>query len=78
MTTQEICGIDADGLTRLSAISFNLANVAKPLASVVQVAEVGNLILMHPDQSKCFIQNLEVGERMQMRKDRSDFVCDVV
>ena len=75
--TRAICGVDAK-LSRLSSIRFNVANVSKPLAAAVKVAEAGNLILMHPDESKCFIQNLESGERMQMRKERGTFVFDVV
>ena len=75
--TRAICGVDAK-LSRLSSIRFNVANVSKPLAAAVKVAEAGNLIVMHPDESKCFIQNLESGERMQMRKDRGTFVFDVV
>ena len=76
--TRQICGIDADKLTRLSSIRFNVANVAKPLASAVKVADAGNLIMMHPDETKCYIQNLESGERMKMRKERGTFVFDVI
>ena len=73
-----ISGIEADGLTRLSSIKFNVADVAKPLASAVKVAEAGNLIVMHPDDDKWFIQNIISCERMQLRKERGTFVFDVV
>ena len=77
-STREICGVLADGLSRLSSIRFNVANVAKPLASAVKVAEVGNIIVMHPHPEKCFIQNIETGERMRLRKDRGTYVFDVI
>ena len=61
--------VDSDKLPRLDLTRFNVANVATPLASAVKVADAGNLIVMHPDESKCFIQNLE---------SRGTFVFDVI
>ena len=78
VVTREICGVDSDGLTRLSAIRFNVANVAKPLAAAVKVAQAGNIIVMHPDPDKCFIQNIESGERMMLRESRGTYVFDVI
>ena len=76
--TREICGVDVDKLSRLSSIRFNVANVAKPLASAVKVVEAGNLVVMHPDKEKCFIQNLETGERMRLREEMGTYVFDVI
>ena len=36
------------------------------------------MIVMHPDPEKCFIQNIETGERMQLRKDKGTYVFDVI
>ena len=62
----------------LRSIEFYVANVAKPLASGVKLAEAVSMIVMHPDADKCFIQNIEAGERMQLRKDRGTYVFDVI
>ena len=51
-----------------------MANVAKPLASAGKVAEVGNLVVMHPNKDKCVIQNLESGERMVLGEERGTYV----
>ena len=76
--TREICGVDADGLTRLSAIRFNVAIVAKSLAGAVKVAQAGYIIVMHPDPEKCFIQNIASGEHMMLRENRGADVFDVI
>ena len=55
-----------------------MANVAKPLAAAVKVAQAGNIIVMHPDPDKCFIQNIESGERMRLRENRGTYVFDVI
>ena len=59
-------------------IKFNVANVAKPLASAVKVAEAGNIIVMHPDEDKCFIQDIASGERMKLMEERRTYVFDVI
>ena len=51
-----------------------MANVAKPLASAVKVADAGNLIVMHPDETKCFIQNLESAHLRKMKIVDVDFI----
>ena len=76
--TRQICGIESDGLTSLSAIKFHVADVSKPLAAAAKVAKAGNIIVMHPDEDKCFIQNIGTGERMQLREKRGAYVFDVV
>ena len=65
-----ICGIDASLKTCLSSIKLHVANVAKPLASAVKVAEAGSVIIIHPDANMCFIQNIDTGEPLQLRKDK--------
>jgi hypothetical protein len=63
--------------TRESGILFHVADVLKPLASAVRVVEAGNVVVMHPDDSKSFIMNLQTGEMMAMRKEAGTFVFDV-
>ena len=76
--TRTIGAVDAEGMTRLSALRFNVANVAKALASAVKVVKAGNLVVMHPDPEKCFIQNISTGERMKLREEKGTYVFDVV
>ena len=76
--TRQINEVDAEGLTSLSAIKFHVAVVSKPLAAAVRVAKAGNIIVMHPDEDKCFIQNISTRERMKLREKRETYVFDVV
>ena len=61
-----------------SAIKFHVADVSKPLAATAKVAKSGNIIVVHPDEDKCFIQNISTGERMRLREKRRTSVFDVV
>ena len=76
--TRTIGGDEVEGMTRLSALRFNVADVAKALASTVKVVKAGNLVVMHPDPEKCFIQNILNGERMKLREEKGSYVFDVV
>ena len=55
-----------------------MADVSKPLAAAVKVAKVGNIIVIHLDEDKCFIQNINPGERMKLREKRGTYAFDVV
>ena len=65
----------ADILTRLSAMKFNKADVRKPLASAVNVAKAGNIIVMEEDDG--YIANKATGERMKVRIERNTYVYGV-
>ena len=75
---EDVCAVDeADKLTRESGMIFNVADVSKPLASAVKVCEAGNLVVLHPDPDKSYIENLNTRERIKIRKDKGTFVFDV-
>ena len=63
-------------LTRESAMVFNIADVNKPLASAVRVCDAGNRIVMDPDPDKCYVEKVDTGERMKIRRANGTFVMD--
>ena len=75
--TFEVNNVQTQKKTRVSAMKFNVAEVARPFASAVRVVEAGNIMVMHPDDAKCYIQNVNTGERMRIRKHKGAFVFDV-
>ena len=62
-------------LTRRSAMSFNEADVRKPLASAVAVARAGNRIVLDLDTGS-FIENKQTGEKMKVEMENNTFVFD--
>ena len=62
-------------LTRRSAMSFNEADVRKPLASAVAVARAGNRIVLDLDTGS-FIENKRTGEKMKVEMENNTFVFD--
>ena len=74
-----INAIEAEGkkLTRPSGMMFNVADVAKPLASAVKVCEAGNRIIMDPEPGKSYVENILTGERMLLKRDKGTFVFEV-
>lgn len=63
--------------TRESGIISHVADVLRPLASAVRVVEAGSDVVMHLDDSKSFIMNLQTGEKMAVRREAWTFVFDV-
>ena len=56
-------------------LDFNVADVKKPLASAVRVAQAGNRVIMEEEGS--YIENKRTGECMQVRIENDTFVFDV-
>ena len=64
-------------LTGVCAMRFNVADVAKPLASAVKVTEANNVVVLHPTEGKSFILNLDTNERIEIRRGKGTYVFDV-
>ncbi len=43
----------------------------------MKVCEAANRIVMDPDPSRSYVENIRTGERMRLRKGRGTFVFDV-
>jgi len=63
--------------TRSSGLMFNVADVAKPLASAAKVCEAGNRIILDPEPGKSFIENISTGERMGLKVVKGTYVFEV-
>jgi ABC-type microcin C transport system duplicated ATPase subunit YejF len=70
-----IAEVKAEKLTRTSAMKFNEANVRRPLASAVQVAKAGNLMVL--DEEGGYIENKYTKEKMKVRVEKNTYVFDV-
>ena len=64
-----------DRQEKIMALSFEVKDVTKPLASVRRVAERGNAVCLHPEGSS--IENTTSKERMPLRKKGGSCVMDV-
>ena len=64
-------------LTKESEMVFNIEDVKKPVASAVKVCDAGNRIVMDPDPQKCYVEKVDTGERMKIRRENGTFVIDV-
>ena len=64
-------------LTGECAMRFNVADVAKPLASAVKITEANNVVVLHPKEGKSFTLNLDTNERIKIRKEKGTYVFDV-
>ena len=62
--------------TRLSGMNLHVANVSKPLASAVKVAQAGKRIVMDPEEGKSYIENVNTKEKMAIRPHKGTFVID--
>ena len=65
----------AQAMTRTSAIEFHAADVRKPLASAVKMANAGNRIVL--DKQGSYVENVDTGERMEVKVQGETFVFDV-
>jgi hypothetical protein len=61
--------------TRASCMTFNVANVAKPLAAAGKVVAAGNRVVL--DEKESYIEHIATGEKMQLRKEKGVYVFDV-
>jgi hypothetical protein len=69
---------DEKSWTRPSGLLFNVADVAKPLASAVKVCKAGNKVVLDlsaPGMS--YVESHETGERMMLTEERGTFVFEV-
>ena len=73
-----IAAVDRAKATRESGLTFNVADVSRPLASAVKVVEAGNRIVMDPNPEDCYIANKATGEKMRIRQEKGTFVFDVL
>ena len=64
-----------DGQEKIMAMSFEVTDVTKPLASVRRVVERGNVVCFHPEGS--YIENIKSKERIPLRKKGGSYVMDV-
>ena len=71
----KIAEVKAEKLTRASAMKFNEANVRRPLASAVQVAKAGNLVVL--DEEGGYIENKQTKQRMKVWIDKDTSFFDV-
>ena len=71
-----INNVEESGWTRASGLKFDIANVRKPLAVAGQIVEAGDRVVLDPDPSKSFIENVTTKERLQVRKERGVYVFD--
>ena len=73
---QRYIGAVEEGMwSRLSGMTFHVADVKKPLASAAKVVEAGNRVVLDPNG--CYIESLATGEKIALRKERGVFVIDV-
>jgi len=56
-------------------MTFNVAKVSKPLAAAGKVVDAGNRVVL--DQHGSYIEHVETGERLHLRKERGVYVFDV-
>ena len=60
------------------ALTFQVAEVKKPLISVKRIAEKGNQVCFGPGEDDNFILNVETGDKVFLRKiGRGSYLLDV-
>jgi hypothetical protein len=73
-----IAEVTEEAWTRESGLIFNVADVAKPLASAVKVCEAGNRVVLDPEPGQSYVENIASGERMKLTKENGTFVFEVM
>ena len=58
-------------------MTFQSSDVKKPLAAVCRMVDNGNIVQFGPRKEDNFIQNVETGEKVGMRRSGRSFVMDV-
>jgi hypothetical protein len=72
-----IAEVSQEELTRECGFIFNVADVAKPLASAVKVCQAGNRVVLDPEDGKSYVENISTGERMKLSIEKGTFVFEV-
>jgi hypothetical protein len=75
----DICGVEAaktSKRTRASCMTFNVADVSKPLAAAGKIVDVGNKVVL--DANGSYIEHIATGERMELKKKKGVYVFDVI
>ena len=67
-----VCPVEAKKLTRLSEMLYNVADVQRPLASAVLVAQAGNTVMLGAQGG--YIENNETKERMEVKIEKNTYV----
>ena len=58
-------------------MEFQVSEVRKPLAAVWRIAEKGNRVCFGPAVEDNFVENIESGDKMFMRRVGGSYVLDV-
>ena len=78
----DVCAVDPKDedkmWTRLSSMTFNVANVSKPLAAASKVVQAGNKVALSPGDEDSYIENVHTGERMKLRVQKGVYVFDIM
>ena len=62
---------------KVIGMDFQVSDVKRPLAAVWRIAEKGNLVQFGPRREDNFIQNIDSGERTEIRRKGRSYVLDV-
>ena len=72
-----ICPLDRKGDQKVS-LSFQVAEVQKPLISVKRIVENGNYVCFGPERADNYILNKKTGDKMELKPHgRGSFVMEV-
>lgn len=69
--------VEGENDTKLMGMGFQVSDVKKPLASVYRIVEKGNRVQFGPSVADNFIQNVQTGEKVFMRRKGRSYVLDV-
>ena len=58
-------------------MEFQVSEVKKPLAAGWRIAEKGNRVCFGPGEKDNFVENIESGEKMYLRRVGGSYVLDV-
>ena len=64
--------MQADG--RLLGMNFEVTDVKKPLLAVTRICERGNLVQFGPEAAHNFIQHIDTGEKLYMKRRGNSYV----
>ena len=62
---------------KVMGMEFQVSDVKKPLAAVWRIAEKGNLVQFGPSDEDCFIQNIQSGEKVGLKRKGGSYVLGV-
>ena len=61
---------------RIMGMGFEVTDVKKPLMAVSRICEKGNVVQFGPEDSHNFIQNIQTGEKLYMKKKGNSYVLE--